>query len=209
VKGEDRKFYVVIILVALFGGTLMTHPWPTWHDWLIEKLGEALLIASVLAITVDKYSKTRVAKEVAQDVWKAIIGHPLPTEIQDFLKLLANTHLLRRDWDIRYVFSKNPDPHKINIRVEVKFMLQNLSDTTQPYQQKLQLEKHDNPRVLRKRRTIPPASTTCGVTGKIGPKTREISCSKPRSAATKSKTKSKTCSEAWIWRNEEQSRNNA
>lgn len=145
---ETKTFTAVVVIIGTLGLFLIWHPWPPYHDWLAEKLGEAFLIASILAVTVDQYSKRRLAVDVARDVWTFIIGHPLPKELQEYLKQLANTHLLRRDWEIRYIFSKNPDPQKINIRVESQFKLQNLSATPQPYQQKLQLEKHDNPRII-------------------------------------------------------------
>ena len=117
-----------------------------WPHELIARFGEALIIASVLAVTVELYTRTRMLKEVVLDVFQYIVGHPLPDQLKDRIRKLVRTDLIRRDMRIRYDFVLDGD--RVTVTVSTEFKLVNFSSSGVDYQQRFEGEAHDSPRIL-------------------------------------------------------------
>jgi hypothetical protein len=153
-------FWIVVALVfasgvfALWNLRLLL---PTPYDDLAKSLGEALIIASVLAATVDLYAKTIMLREVTRDVFHYITGHPLPKQLQDQIRKLVSTDLIRRDMRIRYGFAwydlgiEGTEHDFVLLTIETEWKLENLSSSEILHQERLELEAHDAPRVINMR----------------------------------------------------------
>src|SRR5437870_4022226 len=70
---------------------------------LLRGFGEALLIAGFIAATVDQYVKRRLLWETSHDISKYLIGYNLPPEIQDQIRELMGTAIIRQGFEQRYV----------------------------------------------------------------------------------------------------------
>ena len=73
---------------------------------LTEAFGDAFTIAAVLAITVDKYIKVKLTKEIAHEVTEKVIKNAahvimnpsLPKELKDDLKVILETDIYRTEY---------------------------------------------------------------------------------------------------------------
>jgi hypothetical protein len=67
-------FYALLVAVGLLGLAMIycpdvfTHYLPSIRDAVFEELGKALLIASILALSVDLYVKQRLLTDFVRDV---------------------------------------------------------------------------------------------------------------------------------------------
>src|SRR5271154_3614574 len=153
---NSKSFVLTILAMFAVGALCLWQPSEPggpfvlrWPSELVTRFGEALIIASVLAVTVELYTKKRMLREVVQDVFQYIAGHPLPDQLKDRIKKLVRTDLIRKDLKIRYDFAYNGD--RVLVTVEAEFRLENLSSSEIPYQQRFEMEVGDAPRVLRMR----------------------------------------------------------
>lgn len=114
---------------------------------LARAFGEALLIAGFIAITVDQYVKRRLLWETSHDISKYLIGYNLPTEIQDQIRALMSTAVIRRDFEQRYIL-KRASENKLQLTVEARYNVLNCSNTSREFTPRLDFEKHEAPTVL-------------------------------------------------------------
>src|SRR5450432_2735209 len=123
----------VFLPVLLFGVLLhYTYPgsWPL-SDVITHGLSDALMIAAVLGITVDRIAKDRLLTDVSADIWHQLMGRDLPLEIKHFIKDgLLNTHLVCTRYEIRYHFTDRTDG-RLDIEVELRRDLENFSHEKQ------------------------------------------------------------------------------
>jgi hypothetical protein len=132
----------IVLGVVGIGATVLSN----FHEYevtreLVRALGEALLIAGFIAVTVDQYVKKRLLWETSHDIAKYLIGYNLPPEVQDQIHLLMGTALVRRDFRHTYMFEEVDGRIKLTVRGEYK--IENCSNTDQPYTPHLDFEKHE------------------------------------------------------------------
>lgn len=60
-------------------------------------LGIAFLVSGILGLTVEKYTKTRFASEIANDVFKHTLGHLLPNEFQEEMRWIYEQKVICRN----------------------------------------------------------------------------------------------------------------
>jgi hypothetical protein len=113
------------VLPFAFPGTVV----PKVLTEIIRSLGEALLIATVLAATVDLYVKRRTYREISADVFKFLIGYGLPDEFKDRIReLVTHSDLVRRDCSV--IWNLSPiagDRETFKLDCKVIYKLQNIS----------------------------------------------------------------------------------
>jgi hypothetical protein len=150
---EASSFWRTVGLILLVGVLCLLNPsgfrWLPFH-WpyeLVSRLGEALIISAVLAATVELYTRKRMMRQVVLDVFQYIAGHPLPNQLKDRIKKLVRTDLIRKDLRLRYDFEEL-DGNRLTVTLEIEFKLENISSAEEPFQQRLEAEAHDSPRVL-------------------------------------------------------------
>ena len=138
-------------IALAFGLLFFFQPWSHWWPGssieLVHGLGEAVIIAAVLAFTVDGYTKRHLINEIARDVFVHIFGHALPIELRGRINQMVRIDLIFRDFRIHYRLT--PLAEKM-VRVEVsqEYQIENLSGHTLPHQLCLFLEKQDSPEFL-------------------------------------------------------------
>ncbi len=119
---------------------------------ILELLGHAIVVAAILAATVDLYVKKLLLKEAASDIAKYLIGYKLPEELQDRIRELMGTTLFRRDVRIHYKMSQSPEKmDKFLIEVEYKFFIENPTNGKLPYIHSISFPIHPAPTVFEMR----------------------------------------------------------
>ena len=71
-----------------------------------RKIGDALIIAPLLALLVDEAAKTKLLREFSLDVSSHIMGRMLPVKLRDHLTGYLQMFLVRTRWDITYYIEK-------------------------------------------------------------------------------------------------------
>ena len=125
---ERTKFRLLWVFVFLSGLALFSVP--EWEDWLaahafevnshvlnlIRGVGEAAIIADIIALLVDQAAKRRLLKEFAANVSAHIIGRQLPPELRTHIEPFLETDFIRTSWDITYTITEwqgQPDYEKL------------------------------------------------------------------------------------------------
>jgi hypothetical protein len=150
-----RAAVALVFVVGIFALWKLP-PWlPSPYDDLAKHLGEALIIASVLAVPIDLYAKNIMLREVTRDVFHYITGHPLPSLLQDRIRQLVSINLVSKDMRVRYNFSwyeglerSEDGSGLVLVTIETESRLENLSASDILHRQHLELEAHFAPRVL-------------------------------------------------------------
>jgi len=121
-------------------------PWPNW--WLsfsgraipnplqevLQKLGDALIIAPLIALLVDTLLKEKLLTEFARDVSAHIIGYHLPVELREHIRHYLEIVFIRRRWEIIYNIRKWPgQPGYLELEVFSQYEMENRSDTQETY----------------------------------------------------------------------------
>src|SRR5258707_5944903 len=71
-----------------------------------RKVGDALIIAPLLALIVDEAAKRKLIREFSLDISGHIIGRMLPVELRNHLHGYLQMFLVRTRWDITYTIEK-------------------------------------------------------------------------------------------------------
>lgn len=123
------KFWGMIVLLMALGAILALADLGLPNPEFFQTVGHALFVAGLLASTVDLYFKKILFKEGANDISKFLLGYKLPTEVQDRIRTLMSTQLVRRDYHITLTF---PDPiadSPIPVTVEQSFDFDNITES--------------------------------------------------------------------------------
>lgn len=117
---ERAKFLWTVSLLFLLGLYLSAWPWNIWgpfYGWarlplimqnILPKIGDALMIAQIIAITVDQAAKRQLLGEFARDISTHIIGRALPTDLRDYIEKYLEADLVRANWRITYTITEIP-----------------------------------------------------------------------------------------------------
>jgi hypothetical protein len=142
------SFLVLSCALVLAGvGVLWMYP----HDWpqreLAVSVSHALMVAGILALTVDRYVKHRLLKELATDVSKYLIGYELPREVQDRIHDIMATSVIRFNYEQRYRLFEDTDG-EIKAEVQLSYDVENWSGTPRWYTPELHFGKHERATVV-------------------------------------------------------------
>ena len=139
-------FWLVTAGVALLGIFLISlatafgfDGHPVVHE-LTRSFGEAFVVAAFIAATVDQYVK----HGLVSDLYKYIVGHSLPVEIQDKIQELTKVVIIRRNFETRFVLERHGDD-KLKLTVEGFYEVVNCSNRPQGFTPHLDFEKHEDP----------------------------------------------------------------
>jgi hypothetical protein len=127
---------------------------------LLTELGIAGVIACVLAFTIERFSAKEFAKvaekerrEVAKDVFDAMLGHSIPRSIKDEMstQILAEP-LIRKKLVMTYVLTPLADsetpPRYVFVDFEMSYEIHNLSSCKRPFRLKSAFPKPPIPSLL-------------------------------------------------------------
>jgi len=153
IEEQEIRFWRVLGMIALAGLCLIVGVNYLPSAWALRRslglaMGEALLVAALLGITVDRYIKEFLVRKASADLFKYLVGYKLPEEIQNRLRDLMGTSLIRKNYQVLYTLVALPDD-QILLDVRYSYLLLNISTLTIPsYVPRIEMEKHDKPRVL-------------------------------------------------------------
>lgn len=122
-----REFMVGISLTALAGIALLVVGdtglvWETETTWrqLLAGLGDALIIAAILALLVNPVAQIRFARRWGRDIFWAIFNPQAPESFRDALKDLAAPKGYFRACTYRFTMDWAPDSRNVlNVRLDV------------------------------------------------------------------------------------------
>jgi hypothetical protein len=117
-------------------------PWVRWEP--LASVGEALIVAAILAFTVDQFVKEHFIREVTKDVFHLIIGYDVPPEVKQRIKDLIQISLIAMN---RRVTIRIESKAKSTVRVyfAAEWQLRNLKAVNQPYTPSLAILESDHP----------------------------------------------------------------
>lgn len=102
---------------------------------LVQKIGDALIIACVLALTVDTYLKKKIVEEVSAFVR----GSHLPVEIRFEIDRLVRIDLFRSDYEQTYELTE--EGSLVKLKTTASFFMNNPSNNDQEYTQSVTFQK--------------------------------------------------------------------
>jgi hypothetical protein len=115
-------------------------------DDVLEKVGEALLIAAFLAATVDLFVKDRLVREVVRDVSSAIRGADLPKDLRDEYSAICDTRVFRESLELEYELQWLPSNKDfVQLTAMSTFRMQNYANSPQPYAHVVSVQKPFRP----------------------------------------------------------------
>jgi len=102
-------------------------------------IGEALLIAVFLALTVDSYVKKRLVADIAVNVSSYMMVSELPTTLRQEFHELTRIHLYRRI-DINYKIERTSE-NQVLLTGETSFTLFNVRGENEPFRHYVAVQK--------------------------------------------------------------------
>ena len=140
-------FILIGIILALVAEHLESLP--KWFGTATASLGDALIVAGLLGLTVDHFLK----KSLIRDVGAIFIGWALPQEVRNYIREVSQTDIVRKDLRVRYDLSKVGDT--VVARISMEWDVFNYGTSTKMYSSMLAIDLTDKP---------DDSQTTCNVT---------------------------------------------
>jgi len=144
---QERYFWAIVIAVIVAGVVLLVlhfHLANETQKQMAASFGEALLIAGILAATVDQFVKFRVIREVMSDVWQYLANHRVPVEISDYLHDSLQATIIRRNLTLKYKFSKEPG-RNMRADIEITYQIENYGNQEKVMDIFISEEEHKKP----------------------------------------------------------------
>lgn len=153
---KSRIWFSPIFVAGLF---LTIFHWPTERlqsfpvlaallDIVVPKVGEALMIAVILALVVDYAAKQELLKDFAHDVSAHIVGRLLPHEFREYILGFLKADFIRDEWDVRYTIESWPDyPDYLRLTTFSSYVIENRSASIAPYTFEYEVEKSAHPEI--------------------------------------------------------------
>jgi hypothetical protein len=165
-KNQTLSFLLAVSFLLAIGIVLLLVPIPYLGTTFTHSLGDALIIAAIISLTVDVYLKQRVLQEVSSDVSKYLIGYRLPEPVQDRIRALLQTRWIRRNCSIRLRLVEIPEkPRHVRIEMVVSKDLENITTEENSFQDQYAYEKHLPENVLEMRCDSPDRSAQYRIAG--------------------------------------------
>jgi len=144
-SSEGKYFWFIIAVIGLLGVWLVIgYKVPLILGEFRLAFGHALLIAAILAATVDRFVKDRLIWEVTSNVWQYLAGHRVPTELSDYLHDSLQARLVRRNLVVTYTISKKTDG-RLRADIEIIYDIENYGNKNETFPLWISEEKHKNP----------------------------------------------------------------
>jgi hypothetical protein len=134
------KFILMPLVGAVLGMYFAAWPWERWPpvaglhlvpevlQRLLPPLGDALMVAALLAVMVDKAVKRELLEQFAREVSHHIIGYRLPAELRDYVMKYLTVDVIRTDWNITYTIELlETHPGFVKLTAQNAYVLQNNS----------------------------------------------------------------------------------
>lgn len=127
VNGNAVIFWVAIFFLGGLGLFLMNN-----NSHLVQKFGDALVIAALLAGLVDPFLKKSLAREISEDVFRYVIGHNVPPPIVSAVKEMLRIPVVRSNFQVTFALETgNKIYHEIplvKLTITADYVLQNVTE---------------------------------------------------------------------------------
>ena len=145
----SEKYFTLLMTVLIVGGLTGVAGTAVWH-WpeVLKSCGEATFIAGVLGLTVDRFVKERLLKEVTKDVFHHMVGYPVPEAVRDKIKELINTPFIAREKRLELTISKPRSDDTVRITSRRETTLENITRESRTYDLTLNILEADRPTFL-------------------------------------------------------------
>ena len=138
------KFWQVLAITGVIAVLLLIGPLLFSLPLIVEKfcqgLGEALIIAVFLALTVDTYIKGRLAREIATNVSSFMMVSQFPKQLQEEFVELTRAPLYRK-LDIYYRLERIAAADRLRVTGEIKYTVYNLRKDRISYSHHVSVQK--------------------------------------------------------------------
>jgi hypothetical protein len=130
----------VLIILAVLCNKFVR---PYWATHFMDDLVVALIIAGILATTVDPFIKRQARREATLDIFHHMLGYSLPPVIRERLqKIVKETRLYRENTTEHIAMSEESGLVKFD--VEMEFEVANPTPHTLDFEPLLQFEKGEH-----------------------------------------------------------------
>jgi hypothetical protein len=110
----------------------------------VNQLGEALMIAGILAIAIDPLVKGKALRSATRDIFHHMLGFKLPLKIQDKLQeIVLETKWYRENTTMYYTISEVGE--FLRFDVEMEYEVVNPTQHTRAFRAELQFEAGEQP----------------------------------------------------------------
>ena len=147
-KAQRTIFILSMILVFCAGlliarGAHVVLPAGSYWIDIFHEIGHAIIVASVLGVTVDLYARKRheiladeVTRKINTDVIGAIYGQQFPAKIRaEVQKNFLEQRIHREDLEVTYSFSVLPgNGERLLVKEQSSFIFVNTTDQAVPYE---------------------------------------------------------------------------
>jgi hypothetical protein len=149
-KIQWGKYRFLLLLVLLItAGALCSIYGPEHWGHPAEAIGDALIIAGVLGLTVDGYVKSHLLEEASRDILKYMFGYHLNEELKGTMMNLMFTERVSRDLHLHYKLALQKDrPDKLSVELTLTYRVENLTYIKYPYSQYFYQDAQFLPRFL-------------------------------------------------------------
>lgn len=145
---DKARFRWALAVAFCLGLLLANWPWETRLPVLVhipmlgpflpkvlQRIGEALIIAPILAIIVDAAAKRLLLKEFAENVSIHIIGRRLPQALREHIFTYLNKPVVRTKWTITYWIENWPQmPGYVKLTTASEYEIENRGEQMERYE---------------------------------------------------------------------------
>lgn len=148
------KWWLQTLVVLALGIYLIM--WP-WNDWPfvkglplfpellqlgLPKVGDALVIAGVIALLVDRAVKRDLLLEFASDISHHMVGNLLPPELREHIRNYLKVALVRKNWSINYESEIQENSTKtVKVTTRSTYEMENRSAAPKKYKHEFLVEQ--------------------------------------------------------------------
>ena len=149
-----RKWRLQILVLLGVGIYLIMWPWGTWPivkglalfptilQLGLPKVGDALVIAGVIAALVDRAVKRDLLSEFAADISHHIVGHMLPPALREHVRRYLRVEVVRKSWIIDYEIEPQNDPVGfVKVTTRSTYEMENCSAGPAKYKHEFSVEQ--------------------------------------------------------------------
>jgi hypothetical protein len=115
-------------------GTVARLKYPYWWpaNDLVFFLADSFVVAMVLGVALDLFSARLLVERVSDGLAQRLIGRGLPAELQESIRDIVSTDLVRDHYVKSYTFSP-PENGSVQVNIEVRYEVRNYSEAVRDY----------------------------------------------------------------------------
>lgn len=133
-------------VMLLVGGSVLYFSSWYWH-WprIFEALSEAVFIAGLVAIAIDRPLKEHLVKDATRDIFVHMLGFSLPPEVRQKLHdIVFKTQLYIPEKHVRCTIARL-DADRVELKLVERYQVRNPTEKTLRYEHSIAFEQSEHP----------------------------------------------------------------